>query len=101
MGWIACPPKRAARRWGGIGRMVLSVLLITGPALAAQPPAGQSEFVPVKELPPSEQMPAAPLLVTAYAVFLVLMVFYVWTVWKRLNTVDADLHALEQRMAKR
>ena len=66
--------------------------------LLAQP---QTEFVPIKELPPSEQMPAAPLLITAYAVFLVLMVFYVWTVWRRLNKVDADLHALEQRMAKR
>jgi hypothetical protein len=69
--------------------------------LLTQPPAGQSEFVPVKELPPTEQMPAAPLLITAYAVFLVLMVFYVWTVWRRLNKVDADLHALEQRIVKR
>ena len=69
--------------------------------LLTQPPAGQSEFVPIKELPPSEQMPAAPLLITAYAVFLVLVVFYVWTVWRRLNKVDADLHALEQRMAKK
>ena len=86
---------------GGIGRMVLSVLLIAGPALAAQPPAGQSEFVPLKELPPTEQMPAAPLLVTAYAVFLVLMMFYVWTVWRRLSKVDADIHALEQRLLKR
>ncbi len=81
--------------------MVLSVLLIAGPAFAAQPPAGQSEFVPIKELPPSEQLPAAPLLVTAYAFFLLLMVFYVWTVWRRLGKVDADIHTLEQRMAKR
>jgi len=82
MGWI-----------GGMGWIAWS--------LAAQPPAGQTEFVPLKELPPSEQMPAAPLLITAYAVFLVLMVFYVWTVWRRLNKVDADIHALEQRMSKK
>jgi len=92
-------------RTGGIGRMawgvLFSAILLIGPALAAQPPAGQSEFVPVKELPPSEQLPAAPLLIAAYAFFLVLMIVYVWTVWRRLGKVDADLHALEQRMAKR
>ena len=80
---------------------LFNVLLVIGPSLAAQPPAGQTEFVPIKELPPTEQMAAAPLLITAYAVFLVLMVFYVWTVWRRLGKVDADIHALEQRMAKR
>jgi len=84
MGWMG--------RIGGMGWIAWS--------LAAQPP-GQTEFVPIKELPPSEQMPAAPLLITAYAVFLVLMVFYVWTVWRRLNRVDADIHALEQRMSKK
>jgi hypothetical protein len=68
--------------------------------MLAQPP-GQDQFLPVKELPQSEQMPAAPLLITAYAVFLVLMVFYVWTVWRRLSKVDADMRALEQRMTKR
>ena len=78
---------------------LLSIALVAAP-LFAQAPPGQSEFVPVKELPPTEQMPAAPLLVTAYAVFLVLMIFYVWTVWRRLNKVEADMRALEQRTAK-
>lgn len=72
-------------------------LLLTAAPLLAQAPPGQSEFVPMNELPPTEQMPAAPLLVTAYAVFLVLMIFYVWTVWRRLNKVEADMRALEQR----
>jgi fatty acid desaturase len=101
MGWTGTIGRMGGTGW--IGRMggLLLAIVLTAPALAAQPPAGQSEFVPLKELPPSEQMPAAPLLITAYAVFLVLMVFYVWTVWRRLNKVDADLRALEQRMAKR
>jgi len=88
---------------GGVGRMVavlIGALLLVAPGLAAQPP-GQDQFVPVKELPPSEQMPAAPLLITAYAVFLVLVVFYVWTIARRLNKVDTDMRSLEQRMAKR
>jgi type VI protein secretion system component VasF len=78
---------------------VVSMLLLAAP-LFAQAPAGQSEFVPVNGLPESEKLPAAPLLVIAYAVFLVLMVFYVWTVWRRLNKVEADMHALERRAAK-
>ena len=78
---------------------VLSVMLLAT-SIAAQAPAGQSEFVPVNGLPESEKLPAAPLLVVAYAVFLVLMIFYVWTVWRRLNKVEADMHALEQRTAK-
>jgi len=69
-------------------------------ALFMQPPAGQSEFVPLSQLPESEKLPAAPLLVIAYAVFLVLMVFYVWTVWRRLNKVEADMRTLEQRGMK-
>jgi hypothetical protein len=78
---------------------VVSFLLLAAPLLA-QPPAGQSEFVPINELPESEKLPAAPLLVAAYTVFLVLMVFYVWTVWRRLNKVEADMRALEQRSVK-
>jgi len=78
---------------------LVSMLLAAAPLLA-QAPAGQSEFVPVNGLPESEKLPAAPLLVVAYAVFLVLMVFYVWTVWRRLNKVEADMRALEQRTAK-
>ena len=78
---------------------VVSMLLLA-PSLVAQAPAGQSEFVPVNGLPESEKLPAAPLLVIAYAVFLVLMIFYVWTVWRRLNKVEADMRALEQRTAK-
>jgi len=81
---------------------IVSLILLAAPhgALLAQAPAGQSEFVPVNGLPESEKLPAAPLLVVAYAVFLVLMVFYVWTVWRRLKKVEADMHALEQRTAK-
>jgi hypothetical protein len=77
----------------------MSMLLLAAP-LFAQPPAGQSEFVPVNGLPESEKLPAAPLLVVAYAVFLLLMIFYVWTVWRRLGKVEADMHALEQRTVK-
>ena len=46
---------------------------------------------------PSEQIPAAPLVIGAYAFFLVLMMFYLWTIWRRIGKVEADMHALERR----
>ena len=78
-----------------------SVVLLAASALAFQPPAAQSEFVPVKDLPPADQLPAAPLLIAAYAfVWLALMV-YLWSIQRRLGAVDADLRKLGQRSGRR
>jgi hypothetical protein len=65
-------------------------------ALALQPPA-QSEFVPASSLPPGEQLPSAPLLVAAYAFVWIAAMFYMWTIWKRLGKVEANIRTLEQR----
>jgi len=78
--------------------MLLGVLLIAGPAWAQQPPnAGQSGFVPLDSMPPREQIPAAPLLLSSYAFFLVLMLFYLWTIWRRISKVERDMQDLERR----
>ena len=78
-----------------------SVLLLAAPAFAVQPPAGQSEFVPVSELPPADQLPAAPLLVTAYAFIWLGAMFYLWTIWRRLNKVEHEMRTLERRASDR
>ena len=74
-----------------------SFVLLSAPAFALQPPKGQSEFVPISELPPGDQMPAAPLLIAAYAFVWLATMFYVWTVWRRLNKVEVEMHALAQK----
>ena len=74
---------------------MLKSLLFTA-ALALQPPP-QTEFVPANSLPPSEQLPSAPLLVAAYAFVWLATLFYVWTIWKRLGKVDTDIRTLQQR----
>ena len=79
---------------------VWCLALISAPAFALQPPTGQSEFVPAKDLPPAETIPAAPLLVTAYAVIWLLVMFYLWTIWRRLNKVETEMRALEQRQQR-
>ena len=77
---------------------LITLLLTAGPALA-QAPAGQDGFVPASSLPPGQEMPAAPLLVVSYASFLVLMMFYLWTIWRRIGKVEKEIQDLERRQA--
>lgn len=62
-----------------------------------QQPASPDGFVPLSSLPPGEQLPAAPFLIGTYAFFLVLMLFYLWTIWNRLSKVEKEMEALERR----
>jgi CcmD family protein len=70
---------------------------LTVPLWAQQPPPPSGEFVPVDQLPPSEQLPSARLLVAAYAFVWIAAVFYMWTIWRRVNKVESELRSLEQR----
>jgi CcmD family protein len=93
------------RRLNGRCRRFLElalVLLALGaqPALVAagQAPAQveqQDEFVPISELPPQDQLPAAPLLVTAYAVVVAALFAYLFSVMRRLAGVQRELERLE------
>ena len=79
--------------------ITLSFLFLAGAsALAQQPPtSGMEGFVPAQTLPQAEQIPAAPLLLSSYAFFLVLMMFYLWTIWRRISKVEQEMHDLERR----
>lgn len=71
--------------------------------MSEQPPERPSpdEFVPVSELPPEEQLPAAPLLVTAYAVAWVAVLGYLWSVWRRLGQVEHELRAVRSALERK
>lgn len=62
---------------------------------AAAPPAATDGFVPVTDLPPAEQLPAAPLVLGAYAFIWVAVLVYVVLLWRRLAAVQKDLDALK------
>ena len=97
--------------------LVVLLLLLSAPAFAAgsrsfwaaeQPDAQQSqqpkqtdEFVPVSQLPPQDQLPAAPLLVTAYAFVWVVLFGYLVSVGRRLTNVQREVERLESDVAKR
>ncbi len=63
---------------------------------AATPPPATDGFVPVTDLPPEEQLPAAPLVLSAYAIIWVAVLIYVAMLWRRLAAVQKDLDALKR-----
>jgi len=63
--------------------------------LAAQQPRQQEEFTPIDQLPPQEQLPAAPLLVGAYAFVLLMLFGYVGMVSRRLSTIRSEVDRLD------
>jgi CcmD family protein len=83
---------------------LLVLLLLTAPLAAqqpeAQPPKPVDEFVPVSQLPPQDQLPAAPLLVSAYAFVWLALFGYVVSVSRRLSKVQHEVERLEADIAK-
>jgi CcmD family protein len=80
----------------------LSVFLLVSAAVTAvmaQP--GQSQFVPVDELPAAEQLPAAPLVIAAYAFVWLAFLAYVFMTWRKVGKVEAEIGALSAQLAKR
>ena len=74
-----------------------SFALLASSVFAQPAPAGQGGFVPVDSVPLSDQLPAAPLLITAYAFVWLAVMVYLLTIWRRLNTVEDDMRALARK----
>ena len=66
-----------------------------------QQPKQTDEFVPISQLPAQDQLPAAPLLVSAYAFVWVVLFVYVASVGRRLTKVQHEVQRLESDIAKR
>ena len=62
-------------------------------------PAAQDEFVPVDRLPSQEELPAAPLVMTAYAAAWLVIFAYVVSIWRRLARVEREMAALGRTAA--
>jgi hypothetical protein len=84
-----------------IAALFLTVLCATAPLGAAQaspapgqPPPRQSEYTPIDQLPPEDQLPAAPLLIAAYSFVLIVFFLYVLSLARRLTSVQRDVDRL-------
>ncbi len=63
------------------------------------PPAMQG-FEPVTGVPPSEQLPAGPLVMGAYAFVWVVLIAYIWSVARRLSKVQDEIDRLGAQLSK-
>ena len=81
---------------------LLLVFACAAPPLHAQAPPSQqqNEYVPLDQLPPGEQLPAGPLLVTAYAFVLGALFVYVLSISKRLGSVKREVERLESDLKR-
>lgn len=86
-----------------LGVVAVSVACLAGPSAAyAQPPQPQQqdEFEPIENLPPQDQLPAAPLLIAAYSFVALALFTYVISVSRRLGRVQRELERLESDLKK-
>ena len=107
--------KRQKRQgtWLAVGAILCSLFVIAGSAQAPpqseprsntemvvkQPPSPPDGFVPANSLPSQEQLPAAPLVIGAYAVAWVLVFGYLWSIWRRLGRLETDLAEVRRRVS--
>ena len=84
--------------------IVAALLALTAAVpVLAQPPAQpqqQNEYVPIDELPPQDQLPAAPLLIVAYAIVMLGLFAYVVSVARRMAAVQRELERLESDLKR-
>lgn len=77
-------------------RLLLLVTTLFLPVPAAGQTPSPDEFVPISEVPPSEQVPALTLVATAYGVVWLALFAYVWSLGSRLSKAEAELARLER-----
>jgi CcmD family protein len=82
-----------------LAAMVCCLAMIAGAAQAQQPPEPPEGFVPASSLPQQEELPAAPLVIAAYAVAWVAVFGYLWSIWQRLGRVEKELAEVSRRIA--
>ena len=83
--------------------VLLLVLLVFLPGAllwAQQPTTPQGDFVPLSSIPQTEQLPAAPMVIGAYAFVWVALLGYVWSLWRRMTRLERELADLQRRVQK-
>jgi CcmD family protein len=81
-----------------LGCATTGALAQTPAGSAPQTPAAQEGFVPIDQLEPKEELPAAPLVMAAYAVAWILVFAYVWSLWRRLHKVELEIADVSRRL---
>jgi CcmD family protein len=78
---------------------VIALAATASAVRAQQPPDATDGFVPVENLGTQEQIPAAPLVMGAYAIAWIAVFGYMWSIWRRLARVERELAEVSRRVA--
>ena len=75
------------------------VIFYTVSLFAQQVPPGAPEgFVPLDPSVAREQLPAAPLVMGAYSIAWILLIGYLWSIWRRLAKVQQEIAVVSRRL---
>ena len=85
------------RRWK-ISWITVMVLVLAAASIAAQTP--QEGFVPVTEAQ-AESLPASPLIYTAYAFVWLMLIAYVFLLWRRVGRVEKEIADVTAKLSGR
>jgi CcmD family protein len=98
---LTCEAAAAApatlERGAARGRATVAASLVVALQETKRPPPAD-EFVPIKDLPPREELPAAPLLIAAYIIVWGALMVYVITLWRRLAKVERELQSVSRQI---
>jgi CcmD family protein len=90
---------KTLRRWCAVLFVVVAWAVGSVAAQQSAPqssqPTQQNEFIPIDQLPPQEQLPAAPLLIGAYVFVLAVLFLYLFSLARRLTNVQRELDRLD------
>ena len=93
---------KTLKRWCAVLAVVFVSAVMSVSAQQPSPPTSptsqpsqQNEFIPIDQLPPQEQLAAAPLLIGAYVFVLAVLFLYVLSVARRLTNVQRELDRLD------
>ena len=90
---------KTLKRWCAVLSVVFVLAVVSVSAQQPSPqssqPSQQNEFIPIDQLPPQEQLAAAPLLIGAYVFVLAVLFLYVLSVARRLTNVQRELDRLD------
>ena len=76
--------------------LTIAAMTIASGTVMGQSQEPLSGFVPIDQVPRADQLPAAPLLVAAYAFMWVAVMVYVWSIQVRMRRVESDIRALRK-----
>ena len=89
--------KRRQGTWMAMLVVCLAVLAVA--AFAQQPPQPPEGFVPASSVQGQEHLPAAPLVITAYSVVWLLVLGYLWSIWRRIARAEQEVAEVSRRIA--